>query len=63
MAAPVNPTWPGGSVAFWQLMVDMITIASNLSIPNSADAALTTVFSGTTAALLVAAAEKQRDLY
>ena len=63
MAAPVNPTWPQGSVGFFQLLIEMITIASNLSLPNSTDAALTGVFSSTTATLLIACAEKQRDLY
>lgn len=63
MAAPVNPTWPQGSVGFWQLVIDVVTIASNLSIPASDNAGATGVFSSTTAIALVAAAEKQRDLY
>lgn len=62
MAAPVNPTWPQGSVGFYQLLIDMVTIASNLSLPDATSGA-TGVFGSTTATVMIACAEKQRDLY
>lgn len=62
MAAPTTPVKPGFSRAFWDLLSDLIIIASNLSIPVSGDASQTGVISGTTASTVLSAVQKQRDL-
>ncbi len=60
MAAPSTPVSPWPSVGFYQNAIDIITILSNLAIPLSTDAAQTTVFGGTSAAIMIAALTTQR---
>jgi hypothetical protein len=62
MAAPAVPisAWPGKG--FYQLMIEGLTICSNLSIPTAYDATQTGVVSGTSASTIIAALIVQRDL-
>ena len=62
MAAPAAPTsaWPGKG--FYQLMIEGLTICSNLNLPQGDAASNVTVFGGTTAALLIASLTVQRNL-
>lgn len=62
MAAPavVQATQLGKS--FYVTLAELITIASNASIPIATDSAQTGVLSGATATLIIAALNAQRDL-
>lgn len=63
MAVPVNPKAPWATVSFYQLAIDVITICSNLALPDHGDDSVTTALSGATATAIVNILTRQRDLY
>lgn len=63
MAAPTTPSNAFASVGFFQVAIDVITILSNMALPDHGDASITTAISGETARTIVNTLTRQRDLY
>ena len=62
MAALLTPVTTQLSIAWFDALIDAITLASNLSIPTSYEISQTGVISGTTASTIVNALTTQRGL-
>lgn len=62
MAAPAVVSATQLGKGFYVALIELITIASNASIPIATDSTQTGVLSGTTASLVIAALIVQRDL-